>query len=158
MKRKPLPAPLPSRYQVLAIDQATTSGWAIFEVVGQVPTLQAYGTTKTPAQRKAVLALLTGPWVFAHESHGCYGFKAAVKALGVALGQWTEAIAHLAPSEPLRVLQATPQTWRAGLGLKSKHQAQAYAESLAGKSVKSLDACEAMCIGDWAVSKLILES
>lgn len=161
---------------ILAIDQASTSGWCFGDT--RYPRNLMVGETKTHVDRESAIQSVRSGLLNARE-HGADGFlrvvfedhsdfyfargNASVKALlglGRAQGEWSAAILSVLSPESWH--SVTPKVWRrAVLGLRpnvdsetAKYEALTWARTWLNRSDVGENAAEAACIWAWACWKL----
>jgi hypothetical protein len=165
-----------SAFQLLAIDQAETSGWAFALVGPEIRQFTWAGTAKTAAERADVVrqaaerAALHGVDLYVVlEDHGDFHFgrgNMSVRSLlgmGAARGRWAEAL-ELAGVPKSRISMVTPKAWRRavlGLGGNAKAEHAKAAAQLHARAVLDYDpgpdAAEALCILLWGERNVVVK-
>lgn len=149
---------------VLAVDQATSSGWSLH--VGLSPVASGvlnvwHWTARRDVIREAT-ALSPEPFLFAFEDHSqaplrSYKWTGQVLGLGGALWLWLDSLNRAGHLENMR-LGVTSRDWRRSvLGAREslgreecKAQAIRWAEAHTGKSGMGDDEAEAVALGAYA--------
>lgn len=157
---------------ILAVDQATISGWSLHHARRYVAS-GALEVRDWAARRdvftRAQMLSAGSALLFAHEDHAAtplasYKRTSQVLALGAALGLWLDTIARSGHLEVM-VLGVSSRSWRRKvLGAREsvgrdelKRQAVLWAQAYTGKRDLSDDEAEAVAIGAFAANEPLVQ-
>ena len=153
---------------VLGLDQATATGWALFDLISKRCVLS--GRSVSPDGEREVVATLTAhpglDWastLVVFEDHSTFPIAAGTTSarvllsLGESRQRWKTLLSDAGHSPEARLL-VPPHDWRKLLGTRAnvgrdawKQQAVMWASALVGRQVAFDDEAEAIVIGMWGV-------